>query len=184
MKEQYTVSTRALAGLVRELQGERPRKLFESAAQPQGAHVPDLWRGVVQSRAAMTRATNCRKLCESAQTEPARIAITNLLDRFVDDYCGTPARRWVSQSGNDKFPTDAVELLSAAAEFHRAATQMSDGVLKSSFAVTAHRLLDVGIRRLEHSAAPGEGRRLLQDWLIGHISVPEPENSDVVQDRR
>ena len=125
---------------------------------------PQPWRSAVVARTVIDQVVAQYRFAEvmgaRERSERAIETIRSHISEFVDDYCGSGARRWPLPRpfplGQDPAELDPVDLLVAGAQFHKAADSVADGPLKEDFSAAADRLLETGMRRLEGGARAEE----------------------------
>lgn len=137
---------------------------------------PDPWRSMAASRLtagpqpepwhSMLTALTARMVIDGAvarirgaenagmdeQSERVYNSVRASIREFVDDWCGTPPRRWprpwpwpLTMNG---YTPDPVDLIAAGAQFHLAAAAVDEGTLQEEFGAAANRLFETGLGML------------------------------------
>jgi hypothetical protein len=121
-----------------------------------GPH-PEPWRSAFLARMVIDQAVAQYRLAEilstGEQSEKAFEVVRSVIHEFVDDYCGNRPLRW-------PFPwplplrwetvqIGPLDLLTAGAQFQKAADAMADKPLQANFSAAANQLFEAGLRRME-----------------------------------
>ena len=115
------------------------------------------WRSALVARAVIDQSVAQYQFAEvvggGEHSEGAIETIRRHIREFVDDYCGTGARRWPLPwpfpLGLDPAELNPIDLLVAGAQFQKAADSVADGPLQADYSAAADRLLETGMKRLE-----------------------------------
>ena len=115
------------------------------------------WRSALVARAVIDQSVAQYRFAEvmggGEHSEGAIETIRRHIREFVDDYCGTGARRWPLPwpfpLGLDPAELNPIDLLVAGAQFQKAADSVADGPLQADYSAAADRLLETGMKRLE-----------------------------------
>jgi hypothetical protein len=115
------------------------------------------WRSALVARAVIDQTVAQYRFAEvmggGEHSEGAIETIRRHIREFVDDYCGTGARRWPLPwpfpLGLDPAELNPIDLLVAGAQFQKAADSVADGPLQADYSAAADRLLETGMKRLE-----------------------------------
>jgi hypothetical protein len=133
------------------------RRVVEAMLNPQplppkARRLPDGWFGAAAAGATIRYALDRQELAAAAgqvnDSVPASIR------RFIEDFCGTPPRKpWPLPYPPPKWWRDVeeigpVDVLVAAAQFHRVAETMPDNPLAAEFDTGADKLFDASIQQL------------------------------------
>jgi len=136
-----------------------PQPLPPQPELQRSSSVPVPWRSALVARAVIDQSVAQYRFAEvmggGEHSEGAIETIRRHIREFVDDYCGTGARRWPLPwpfpLGLDPADLDPIDLLVAGAQFQKAADSVADGPLQADYSAAADRLLKTGMQRLESS---------------------------------
>ena len=115
------------------------------------------WRSALVARAVIDQSVAQYRFAEvmggGEHSEGAIETIRRHIREFVDDYCGTGARRWPLPwpfpLGLDPAELNPIDLLVAGAQFQKAADSVANSPLQADYSAAADRLLKTGMQRLE-----------------------------------
>jgi hypothetical protein len=117
---------------------------------------PQPWRGLVGATATIRYTLEQQQLAESIGAGDRAIESAHTtIQRFVDDFCGTPPRlRWPFPWPPPKWwelddELGPIDVLVAGAQFHRIAEAMPKNPLATDFDAGADKLFDAGLQQLD-----------------------------------
>jgi hypothetical protein len=120
---------------------------------PKAGPVPHPWVGAAAGSAMVRYALDRQELAESVGARNDSLGAG--IQKFVDDFCGTPPRLyWPFPWPRPKWwdlaegQVGAVDVLVAAAQFHRVAETMPDNALAPYFDEGANTLFETGLHQL------------------------------------
>jgi hypothetical protein len=134
-----------------------PQPLPPQSELQRSDSVPVPWRSALVARAVIDQTVSQYRFAEvmgsGDYSQGAIETIRRHIREFVDDYCGTGARRWPLPwpfpLGFDPAELNPIDLLIAGAQFQKAADSVADGPLQADYSAAADRLLKTGLQRLE-----------------------------------
>jgi len=134
-----------------------PQPLPPQSELQRSDSVPVPWRSALVARAVIDQSVAHYRFAEvmggGKHSEGAIQTIRRHIREFVDDYCGTGARRWPLPwpfpVGLDPAELDPIDLLVAGAQFQKAADSVANSPLQADYSAAADRLLETGMKRLE-----------------------------------
>lgn len=118
---------------------------------------PDPWRAAALARSVINEALAQATLAEVIHGERGGAAserIAEHISQFVDDLCPPPPKPprpprrwwWLDEQG---FEVSAVDLITAGAQFQRAADRLTESALQPALAAAADKLVQTGVERLQ-----------------------------------
>ena len=134
-----------------------PQPLPPQSELQRSDSVPVPWRSALVARAVIDHSVAQYRFAEvvggGEHSEGTIETIRRHIREFVDDYCGTGARRWPLPwpfpLGLDPAELNPIDLLVAGAQFQKAADSVANSPLQADYSAAADRLLKTGMQRLE-----------------------------------